>query len=55
MGLRSVSSAISVCSSISIIDINGNIIIFFLSSSEPSLCGVKQLISFKHEDCESNH
>ena len=54
MGLRSMSSAISVCSSISIIDINGNIIIF-LSSSEPSLCGVKQLISFKHEDCDSNH
>ena len=53
MGLRSVSSAISGCSSISIIDINGNIIIFL--SSEPSLCGVKQLISFEHEDCESNH
>ena len=40
--------------SISIIDINGKIVIF-LSSSEPSLCGVKHLISFEHEDCESNH
>lgn len=40
--------------SIIIIDINGNIVIF-LSSSEPSLCGVKHLISFEHEDCESNH